>query len=119
MDSDVEGDSSESENWYFEDHGDVEDEAESEELRDEEEGAGGGDEEGEETDSAENHLDGAAIIARHKKNEGKRLASKRPKEAVAKLPPILEDDDGELGYPDARRDGGTRARHQGIENDAR
>ncbi|KAG6944291.1 hypothetical protein JG688_00017155 [Phytophthora aleatoria] len=80
MDSDVEEDSSESENWYFEDHDGVEDETESEVLREEEEGA-----EEEETDSDENHLDGAAIIARRKNNEAKRRASKRLKEAVAKL----------------------------------
>ncbi|KAG2768725.1 hypothetical protein PC129_g22590 [Phytophthora cactorum] len=67
MDSDVEGDNFESGNGYFEDHNGVEDEAESEELRDKEEGAEGGEEEGDETDSAENHLDGAAIIARRKK----------------------------------------------------
>ncbi|KAF1785262.1 hypothetical protein GQ600_5748 [Phytophthora cactorum] len=41
MDSDVEGDNFESGNGYFEDHNGVEDEAESEELRDEEEGAEG------------------------------------------------------------------------------
>jgi len=79
MDSEVEGDSSDSETWFMETH-DLNDEDsgefEEEVIDDEEYGNSSGTEEQE----------GIAIESRRRKNEYKRLAAKRLKEAIAKLP---------------------------------
>ncbi|KAL4114013.1 hypothetical protein PRIC2_014982 [Phytophthora ramorum] len=85
MDSDVEGESSDSESWYFtHDFNDIaaveEEDNDLEEVEEEEE------EEGDSDTLEESGRDGVAIMARRRKNEAKRLARKHLKEAVEKLP---------------------------------
>uniref|UniRef100_H3GV92 Uncharacterized protein n=1 Tax=Phytophthora ramorum TaxID=164328 RepID=H3GV92_PHYRM len=85
MDSDVEGESSDSESWYFtHDFNDIaaveEEDDDQEEVEEEEE------EEGDSDTLEESGRDGVAIMARRRKNEAKRLARKHLKEAVEKLP---------------------------------
>uniref|UniRef100_H3H887 PiggyBac transposable element-derived protein domain-containing protein n=1 Tax=Phytophthora ramorum TaxID=164328 RepID=H3H887_PHYRM len=85
MDSDVEGESSDSESWYFtHDFNDIaaveEEDNDLEEVEEEEE------EEGDSDTLEESGRNGVAIMARRRKNEAKRLARKHLKEAVEKLP---------------------------------
>jgi len=85
MDSDVEGENSDSESWIFthdvNDMGGADEAEEDMDEAEEEEGA-----EGDSEEMDESRLDGVAIMARNRKNEAKRLATKRLKEAVEKLP---------------------------------
>ncbi|KAE9173154.1 hypothetical protein PF005_g26393 [Phytophthora fragariae] len=80
MDSDVKGESSDSESWYF--THDFNDIAAVEEVEQEEEE----EEEGDSDTLEESGLYGVAIMARRRKNEAKRLARKRLKEAMEQLP---------------------------------
>jgi hypothetical protein len=85
MDSDVEGESSDSESWIFtHDVNDIsgadEVEEDGDEVEEEE------DAEGDSEELDESRLDGVAIMARNRKNEARRLATKHLKKAVEKLP---------------------------------